>query len=218
MADPVLGEVQEGDTFRCTLWQTLYGQTVLNSLYYQVSEVTLPGADRWNVMVALSNAMVTGPDGIWVQMRALQSEDITHDFHRVQLLLEIDRTYPYFQEDINEAGGILTPSNLANVALSIEKRASFPPTQPRKGIGRMQVAGIPNDTYAGGIFDPGYLANYANMTQDMTDPISVTPGGVTLRPVLSAPGTLTWTDQPIYACTAKNTVRTMNRRTVGRGV
>jgi len=216
MADPVLGPVQDGDSFRITLFQKLYNQTVMNVLHYVCSAPGATPPDRYEVAKQLTIAFAAGPDGIGLQLLAVQSEDLTHMFYRGQFLKEIDSTYPFYDNPQNTTGGVATPAAVANIALSIEKRAFADPEHPREGIGRIQVAGIPNDQYDGGLFKSTYLDDYANLLQDLADPIVVATD-VTLLPCLSRKGATLWIDSPIFQCTIKDTVRVMTRRTVGRG-
>jgi len=216
MPDPVLGPVADGDTFKCILFQRMFEQTIMNVLHYVCSDPTGTPPDRFLVCRELSQALLESPTGIWTQIRANQSDELTHVSHRVQFLREIDFTYPFYDNPQNTTGGVATPAAVANIALSIEKRAFADPEHPREGIGRIQVAGIPNDQYDGGLFKSTYLDDYANLLQDLADPIVVATD-VTLLPCLSRKGATLWIDSPIFQCTIKDTVRVMNRRTVGRG-
>jgi len=216
MADPILGPVQDGDTFKLILFQKLYNQTLMNVFHYVCSDPGLVAHDRYQVGKALAESFNTAPDGIGVQMRALQSLNLTHTTYRAQFLKEIDATYPFSELLVNELGEDDEVAGVANIAASIEKRAVFDTGHPREGIGRMQLAGIPKDKYSGGVFSTLYLDDFANLTQDMADDITVL-AGVVLSPCLTHKGATNWIDNKIFQCSVKDTVRVMNRRTVGRG-
>lgn len=217
MADPILGPVTDGDTFKATLWQSLFGQKVLNVLHYQCSNPTATPPDAYQVMKSLAGELAQPVTGLWTQMRPMQGPSLVHDKQRIQLLRGIADTFPFYDEVIAEPGTAAFDCTLVNVALSIEKKATFPPTEPRRGIGRMQVGGIPSNAYEEGLFSDAYLALWANFVQDMSDEITLT-SGVVLRPVLAHKGATLWLDQPVYQCFVHPEVRDMRGRTVGRGI
>lgn len=216
MPDPVLGPVDNGDTFKVIGFQLLYNQTLMNVLHYSCSNPGATPPDRFQVCKALADAMQAVPTGIFHQLRAMQSQDLTWTSVRVQFQKEIDRTYPFWEQVYGEDGQVTEVAGVASTALSIEKRAIADPLHPREGIGRMQVAGIPVTKYTGGIFDAAYVAEFNAVTEDMSDPVTVLTD-VELIPVLSKKGGALWLDSPIFQCSAKNTVRVLTRRTVGRG-
>lgn len=216
MADPVLGPVEEGDTFKCIMFQTLYGQQIMNVLHYFCIDPTVTPPQRYQVCRELSGALTAPVTGIWTQLRANQVEELVHQTHRVQFLKEILSTYPFFEELIGAEGGLVGEAKMSNNALSIEKRAEFPATHPRQGVGRLQLAGVPNNKIHDGQFDADYLADFGNVVEDMADTITLA-SGVIVAPVLSYKGATLWLDNRIFACSVHPEVRTMNRRTVGRG-
>jgi len=216
MADPILGPVVEGDTFKVSLFQKLYNQTIMNVLYYECSDPGAGAPDAFQVAKALAGKMNEAVTGIGTQLRALQTLQLTHTFYRCQLLRGIDQTFPFYDEPVNEIGEDDEPAKVSNIALSIEKRADFDAGHPRQGIGRMQVGGIPADKYQAGFFTDVYVAAFDNVCDTMASNLTVLTD-VILIPVLSRKGGTNWIDNRIFQCTAKETVRVMNRRTVGRG-
>jgi len=216
MADPILGPVTDGDSFKVILFQTLYNQKLMNVLHYVCSAPGATPPDRFTVCKSLAGALIDPTIGIFTQMRANLSNDLTQDSVRVQFIKEVDFSYPFWEELIGEPGEIAQPATLANTVLSIEKRAHADPAHPREGIGRMQIGGVPAEKYTAGSFFAAYLDDWANIVQDMADPVVVNTD-VTLLPCLSRPGATVWIDNPIFQCGVKETVRCMTRRTVGRG-
>lgn len=217
MADPILGPVTDGDTFKATLWQSLFGQKVLNVLHYQCYDPTATPPDAYQVMKGLAGALADPTTGLWTQMRPMQGASLLHEKQRIQLLRGIAESFPYYDEAINEPGTAAFDCTLVNIAFSIEKKATFPPTKPRQGIGRMQVGGIPSNAYEDGMFSATYLGLWDNFIDQLPNNI-VLAGGVGLRPVLASKGATLWLDQAIYQCLAHPEVRDMRGRTVGRGI
>lgn len=217
MADPVLGPTEEGDTFRVTFFQRLDNQQVLNVLHYSVVDPTITPPDRYTLSALLAQEMVVDPGGIAREIAAMQSNSVLWEAVRVQFLKEVTASYPYYQLAVAFAGERLGDVVAPNLALSLEKRAQTAPTTPRQGIGRIQIAGPPPNVMVNGLFTAPYIADAANLCDELAENITLAIG-VELQPVLSRPGLTNWLDSPIFDVIPHNTIRTMSRRTVGRGV
>lgn len=222
MADPVLGPVAVSDTYRVSLIQRLYGQRVLNVLYYDVTDVPDPSPDRWAYMNSLADAL-TGAGSIMAAMQAMQCIDLEWEAIRVnQVRLPDEAATPYAQIDAIDTGTLIEPAGTPNVALSIEKRSTFTPGHPQQGIGRIQIAGIPQDRYVAGFFTDAYLLLAAAVSAAILD--EITTAGVTAVPTNFGwdytppnPKPTGFHTFPIFGANAKRTVRNMRRRTVGVG-
>lgn len=212
---PVLGPTVVTDRYRVTFVQRLYGQRVLNVIWYQPTAIPDPAPDRWDAMGSLADAM-TGAGKIQTRMAHAQSEDLTHEEIRVNVYNGDNvARYPFFALSAVLAGEVAVPAGTANVALSIEKRASFPAGHPRMGIGRFQLGGIPNDAYEEGLFTPAYLDLASGLRDELT--AAIVTAGVTFQPVLVNFPEGGSSVEPIFGTSIKRTVRDMRRRTVGVG-
>jgi len=216
MPDPVIGPVLEGDSFKAIAFHDLYDQKIMNVLHYVVADPTGTPPDAFQVGKELADALTAITTGIWTQLMVPLTDDLTLNTLRVQLLRGIEETYPFWDKAVGMVGGSVSNAAVANIAASIEKRATFDAGHPREGIGRLQLAGIPQDAYQAGLLDPTFIADFTNVLEDMSDPINL-PSGVVLWPCLSRKGATNWIDNKIFQCTMKQTVRVMTRRTVGRG-
>lgn len=214
MADPVLGPVAVNDKFKVTINQRLYGQRVMNVLWYYIVTDPPPAVDRWQAQIALANQL-NAANGVIPTMLQMQTEDLTMQSVRVQSFRGIAERLPYSEIVVTDPGVIVTPAGDANTALSIEKRAIASPTAPRQGIGRMQVAGIPQGNYSGGVFTAGYMVLAQALADELTE--SITALGITWNPCLVTWGPATISAHDLFGAIAKDTVRVMRRRTVGVG-
>lgn len=215
MPDPVLGPVTTTDVYRVTFVQRLYGQRVLNVLHYKPTSVPDPAPDRWTLMGSLADAM-TGAGSIMALMQAMQSIDLGWEAIRVSVFNGDTVTrFPYFQLAAIDSGVDVAPSGTANIAMSIEKRATFEPDRPRTGIGRFQLGGIPNDVYAEGEFLDPYMVLGQALADELTE--GITTAGVDLAPGLWNETDSVYTFNFIFGAAPKRTVRDMRRRTVAVG-
>lgn len=215
MADPVLGPVANGDTFKITFFQTLYNQNCMNVLHYVCNDPGITPPDRYQVCKQLVDFLDT--TNLIHDLQVVQSADVQWTGVRCQFQKEIDSTYPFYQKVLTSAGAVAVPAGTANMSASIEKRAIVTdPTKPRQGIGRLAVLGIPVGSYTGGLLDTLYKADYANLLEDMVDLITLA-SGPQLSPCLSYKGATNWLDNIIFAVELHPEVRDMTRRTVGRG-
>lgn len=213
---PALGAVAVGSLFKVSFRQRLFGQRVLNILWYQTDSV-VPGIDAWDACIAIAADMNTGPAGLAVQLRALQSEDIAWEEIRVQYYGVDSLPRPYYELNITATGDIASPTPSANVAASIHKRALYPVGQPEKGNGRLQLAGVPGDNILSGMLTDAYQATFSNVCDELADSIALMTGDLEIGPVLvtQTPGAFQAHD--IYQCVVKPELRDMRRRTVGLG-
>lgn len=214
MADPVVGPTLDGDVYRATIIQRLYDQRVLNMLWYEVTDAGGGAVDRWTVMIALANEL-NSVGGVVPLMQDITSQDLAFERVRVNTYRVLADRFPYAEIVLALTGGVPTPAGTANVALSIEKRGFSPGAHPRRGIGRLQVGGIPNDAYLEGNFTDDYLATVQPLADELTEDIIA--AGVTLSPVLVTFGPDGILKHPIFGTSVKRTVRDMRRRTVGVG-
>lgn len=215
MADPVLGPVAVENLLKVTFFQKLYGQQVLNTLWYEVTAVPGTPVDRWVVMGELADT-ITGTVSILTDMKSLQVAALNHDAVRVSVYINVLDRFPYYEIAVNDPGVRTGNAKTANIAMSIEKRAANFADHPRKGIGRMQLAGLPVEEISAGFWGATILDDANALCQDITNDV-VTTSGCTLTPSLVTWGPSSYTAHPIFGCAAKDTVRDMSRRTVGRG-
>lgn len=216
MADPVLGACELGDLYRVTYIQRLYGQRILNTLWYLTTDVpVMAPPDRWDFMSNFAASM-TDPVSILTDMKLLQSSDLKYEECRINVYRNATDRFPYFSQLLTDSGSVADAANLSNIALSIEKRANPAATKPRTGIGRMQIGGVPSTKYAEGLFLDAYLADASALAGDLLN--SVTDVGVTVVPALVTVGGVSgFTPHKIFGAAPKRTVRDMRRRTVGVG-
>jgi len=213
---PALGAVQALGLFKVTFRQRLFGQRILNILWYRAESV-LPGIDAWDACISLADELNLPATGIATQLRELQSDSLFWEEIRVQYFGTDSNARPYYQLDLTSAGTRVAATPTSNVAASIAKRALYPVGFPAKGNGRLQLAGVPSNAMVSGLLSEAYVADFANVCQDMADPVVIMAGDITLAPMLvtQAPGA--FEAHPVYQCDVKPEVRDMRRRTVGLG-
>lgn len=215
MADPVIGPVADGDLFKVTIVQRLYGQRLLNILWYRVSDAGGAPPDRWQAQIALAN-QINVAGGIIPAMQDVQTQDLNIRSVIVNSYRDPLERKPYSEVIVNLDGNVLFPAGDANTAASIEKRANVPvAAHPRYGIGRMQVGGVPSNAYTAGVFGAAYLGDLQTLGDELTE--NVTALAVTFEPVLVNTDGANFVVSPIFGAVARDTVRVMRRRTVGVG-
>lgn len=213
---PALGAVADLSLFKVTFRQRLFNQRVLNILWYQTDSV-LPGIDAWDACIALADQMDTAPDGIAAQLRALQSSNVEWTEIRVQYYGTDSLPRPYYSKPITSTGDRVGATPTSNVAASIAKRALYPIGEPEKGNGRLQLAGVPSSSMLNGNLTVAYQADFANVCEDMAQPITLMTGDLTVGPVLVTQTPAAFAAHDVYQCEVKPEVRDMRRRTVGLG-
>lgn len=214
MADPVLGPTADGDVYRIIIRQNIFGQRVLNVLWYEVSDAGGAPPDRWAAQIGLANA-INAAGSVIPLMQDVTSAELEFETVRVSSYRALADRVPYSEVVISLFGDLAGAANLSNVALSIEKRAPGTGAHPRRGIGRFQLGGIPSDKYEQGVFKNDYLALVQPLADELTE--DITAVGVTWRPVLVTWGPDNIQAHPIFGTSVKRTVRDMRRRTVGVG-
>lgn len=215
MAVPELGPVADGDTFKVILFQSLYNQRIMNVLHYVCAVPGVVPPDRWAVCESLASAL-TDPVSLLTDLRVVQSQDLEHTSCRVQFQKEIDSTYPFFELFYSKPGSFVGTAGTANMMASVEKRAEFDPGHPRQGIGRVAIAGVPQEGILAGLLKDDYKGTFNAFVEDLTDDVTVLTDTV-LAPCLSHKGATSWIDNRIFGASVKPEVRDMTRRTVGRG-
>jgi hypothetical protein len=120
----------------------------------------------------------------------------------------------YMKSAVGITGDLMSAAKTPNIALSIEKRSSRP---GRRGVGRLQLAGVPENSYLAGEFDPSYMTDVKlDFDAQLTGLISVTATSAVYAPCLYG-GLAVTSDDDVFAIQPKSSVRTMHRRTVRVG-
>ena len=212
MPDPNIGNLTVGDVVYVGLEGRMYGQRILNTFYYRCKEVT-DAATRWGAYQDLVNAF-TVAGGLEELFLNCLSQDYALEFMRLQYVSPLRRIYRRFPRNVN--GALLGDTETANLCMSIERRTD---AVGRHGVGRLQLPGLPNNTTAAGMILPGHLATVNLLAIFMQfDVLAGATFGQTWEPVLfSASQVGPDVVGPIVDAFPHPQVRTMSRRTVGRG-
>jgi hypothetical protein len=205
--------IQPNMVCKVGVYQRLYGQRVLNVLHYQLETTSQPVDDLVAAQAIADRLAQLGANSVFLQnLHAVQSTDIVTERIRAQWVYPAPTVY--MSAIVNSTGDIQTEAGTANVAASIEKRTR---RFGRRGVGRVQVGGVPNNAYTAGVFNGLYMGDLELLATKLTAPFSVQQGGMILYPCLyhgvSGPAPF----DILLACVPQNTVRDMRRRTVGLG-
>lgn len=212
MAEPVLGNTAIGDVFLVTFDGRLSNQRILNTFHYEV--ITSPDVptDRWDSYDEIY-AQVASPGALAEKFLAFTASNYELKYIQIQCVAPVRKIFRRYT--MNTPGTRAGNAPAPNLALSIERRGD---SATRRGVGRLQVPGLlatdivngliqaPAFILASAIKDQLLLAVPVGGTTGFADPTlyGITPGG-------SYHKTL------IIGADVKDTVRTMSRRTVGRG-
>jgi len=202
-----------GDIAKVALYQTLYGQRVLNVFHYRLAEIvgTHPQSTVLQEL-ATKFADETAVNGVVNEMRSNVSEDLMFDLVRTQMVHPLPTVYR--QSVIALPGLIAQPAGTSNVALSITlKTERF----GRRGLGRKQIAGIDQAGYEGGFLTALSLTAFAVVGQAMELPIETTTGTCVWVPVIYHGPSFEVPYDVVTDSVVQDTVRDMRRRTVRLG-
>jgi len=201
------------DVIQVSIRSTLFDQRILNILHYIVNVAHTGSTGDQLKDIATSIANDTGSQPIISTLIALFSPELLIDDVRAQ------RVYPartiYYQTDVSQAGTNIAGCKTSNVAMSLTKRSETP---GRKGIGRIQLAGIGDGYMVAGKWDLGGIgAEVLAVRNALVGSYTTAATPITLVPVIFNP-----TGAPDHYSVVTNvdfedTVRTMHRRTVRLG-
>ncbi len=202
-----------GDVIEATFKATLGGQTILTVLHYRVT-VAPGGGSAESELQDLANTMADPINSPFLQGYQLAvCPQLFINYVRCQKVKPA-RTI-FRQADVNLPGLFDDTSRVTNIAMSIEKQTA---TLGRKGIGRCQIAGIPDGEIAAGKISGVYITGvFGGFNAGLTTPQKFTPTGAG-RCVPCLPASNGTAAYDVISAVAYDTVRTMHRRTVGLGV
>lgn len=206
-------DIGEGDIAKVAIYQRLYDQRVLNVLYYRVQALGNPVAQS-TALQELANEIAdeTKPNGLVAKMRLALSVDLSFEQVRAQMVYPLPTVY--YSSPMGFTASVNKPAGTANVAASITKKTE---RFGERGIGRMQLGGIPNDGYTGGILTPAQIDLLDEVGNAMRLLVETPAGLITWVPVLyHGPASLVVYDVVTHY-EVQHTVRDMRRRTVGLG-
>lgn len=213
MPAPTLGTLAVNDLIFVTYKMRLWGQRIMNTFYYSVSAVGAVPGDRWTAYASLRTQMQL-PAGLEVDLRACMTADVSLETLRLQFISPQRMAFREFV--VGNNGTHPGVSGTPNVAASIERRTEL---ASRHGVGRIQIAGMPDNAYSTGFLTVPYIAVLDTLATEIPRDITDAAGN-TYRPVLAYHDPLSappWVASPVIGCETKNTVRVMRRRTVGLG-
>lgn len=195
---------------------TLFGQRILNTLHYVVSVAVGSGTTEDQLLHLASDIQgglgsVPGLKSHFLDCIAIQ---YTLDTIRAQ------RVYPartVFQEVTSGDVGqyVVADCKTPNIAASIFKRTATP---GRMGVGRMQMAGVPDDGFSSGLINPGTIGvPLAIWAADMKLNFTTSAPVQTYGPCLYNPTGAGLRFSLITSTGVEDTLRTMHRRTLRVG-
>lgn len=205
--------LEVGDVVQVTYESSLSGQTILNILHYKVSTagITISETTQLGVYAAYFANPAATPCPLKFLVAALGDNQVMSN-------VKCQRVFPtrgvYVQEDINSTG-TQDPAGTPNIALSVTKRTRLP---GRKGIGRVQVGGLPNTAYVNGILTAAYSNIIGPLLSNFALPVTIALDGSVLTPVVYGTGYEGLDRSEIFQVQLEQEVRTMHRRTVGLGI
>lgn len=203
--------IQVNDVVRVTYWQRLFQQRVLTVLHLRCITAPPPLEPEFTVLTNLAQTLANMNDPLIAAWRPLVTADLLFDQVRCQKVFPT-RTI-YGQSAMLYTGTNAGTSQTANVAISIEKRSSV---AGRTGIGRIQMAGVPAESMASGSFTPLYTTQVQTAWQELLETVTSPIDGAVYRTCLWGAGQV-GASADLIDIQAKDTVRTMHRRTVRVG-
>jgi len=155
-----------GDVIRLTVFQRLYSQRVLTVLHMRVTVPATPGFGEFEELQELAQQWADPAQNPLIDdWRGLVVEDLEFEAVRVQKIFPTRSIYA--QGTMGFPGQVVQSAKTPNIAASIEKRTSRP---GRRGIGRVQMAGVPEGNIVAGVGFTIYALNNSELFEPLEAP------------------------------------------------
>jgi len=200
------------DVVQVTFFGTLFSQRIMTVLNYVVTQPavgTSIAQDLDDIVTTFGNpATATLPLN---KLLACQGPEVVQDYVRAQQIYTARSVYD--QLAIASPGTHADSTKTANVAASVTKKSLL---AGRHGIGRVQVAGVPDSQLVAGKLNGAYLTLLQTFGDTLIGEKTMAGGALKLKCVITrASGAVA---SAVSQTVPQDTVRTMHRRTVGLGV
>jgi len=199
------------DVVRIVVFQELFSQRLMNVLHYRVVVAADPGVTEAEELTELSLRVANTTLNPMLKWLPAVASELLFVSARAQ------KVYPtrgvYQQSPMVVEGTHVGTATTANVAASITKRSLRP---LRKGVGHIQIGGIPQEGYAEGTLEPEYLGIVEDLKEVLAASIIVPGTSAEYRPCLWG-GQVPTEDDDLWELVVQKEVRTMHRRTVRLG-
>lgn len=199
------------DVVRLVYFNRLYSQRLLTVLHLRCVTAPAGGIATEQALLNIANKYGAGADPLLTAWKSVVSQDFIFDEVRAQ------KVFPqrsiYAKAAIGDNGGDTEKALTANVAISIEKRSI---TANRHGIGRVQMAGCPGDVLEDGVWNSTYVGQVQTAWENLLGLQSV-PADSSVYAFCLWDGNAVTSDDDLFDVQAKDTIRTMHRRTVRVG-
>lgn len=200
-----------GQIMTVTFRSRLFSQRILNVFHARVkTQSSLDPPAELQAMASYlgDHTIILSPLQLWI---AIVATEFIFDEVRVQPISPAAAAYKV--ASINQTGADVNACTASNIALSISLRGDNP---TRHNVGRKQIAGIPSNAYAAGIFDGAYLAGSVPFAASIVGSFTV-PTGTGVYQWCLADKSVPANYNDLTDAAPQPQVRTMHRRTVGVG-
>ena len=192
-----------GDIYLATFFQTLHGQTVLNTCHYR--ESTSAGSAGATTLAATLDGRIAST------MKPVMSDEWHYDYTQVQKIYPGIVEYPVINGTGAGDGGLALAADATSVAIVFTKRTIYAGPRYR---GRIFVTGFPRDVIDESQLGASDVATYTPVGGAMVG--TVTSGGYVFDPVLYHKNDNTYHN--IVAAVLRQTVRNQKRRQLRVGI
>lgn len=198
------------DVVQVSFRGTLFGQKMLTILHYSVNVVGTGTVE--SQLQELANALTIDNAGVNLVTDYLAAIGPSFSLDTIRCQ-RVDPTRSVYQvSTANLNGTFATDCTTANIAASLLKRTATP---GRRGLGRVQLPGVPAAAYTGGNLTNAYLTTeLSNLCQDLMAGLTTPVSAVSMQPCIFNPGAAGSHFSPIVTVTPQETVRVMHRRTL----
>lgn len=191
----------------------LYGQTILTT--HHLAVVDPPATvDDLAALQALAD-LLGDAAGVFVDdWSAELTEDVTRKACRCQVIYPVRGVYR--EKVVADTGDLPGPAAPANLALSVTRQTSLP---GRRGVGRVQLAGLPMSGLVAGVWSGGAQLAAKDAMDNFVGFLNEPTFGALYRWVVYNKGLgLGSNYAPVQNWVPQDTGRTMHRRTVRLGI
>jgi len=202
------------DIIQVTYRSTWAAQRILMVRHFVVNTTTSTASVLADLSDIAEIAADSSPGTIFNTLQAALPSNVQIDTVRAQ------RIYPnrtaFVDQVVDLPGGNANDADAGNVAAVITLRTEL---GGRDQISNVHVGPVPGNVFTEGFINPTYLTTLdALKTALLSGLLTDAPGNIGLKPVVFHSKKVPPTWDQLLTGTVQQTLRTMSRRTVGRGI
>lgn len=191
---------------------TIFGQRTISTWWYRVL-VPSTSASYITALTHVVSNFDAGADSPGPAFSLAAPQNWTWNFTRGQVVSPTRKIY--VESVVGQPGQIAEDATTPNLQGSITRRSEL---GTRRNISSLHSVALPPTGQVDGLLSAGYKALLATVATKSLNILDWVGDAVELQPIVWGPATPTDTTRAITSTIVQDQVRTLNRRTVGRGI